>query len=77
MSKSNKVTKVAQPTDAALPKNLIKTYGNKSAAIRALTAQGLTRGQIVKAFVADGEKMIYQHVRNVQTQLVKKAPATK
>jgi len=52
---------------------LIKKYGSKSAAIRSLNAQNLTRSQIAKLL-----NIKYQFVRNVLTQIVstKAKPAT-
>lgn len=52
---------------------LLETHKTKSGVIRYLTAQGLKRGEIVKVFTSGGVKMIYQHVRNVQLQPLKKA----
>lgn len=50
------------PTDA-----LIKQFGNKSRAIRSLSADGYTRSQIANAL-----GIRYQHVRNVLQTPVKK-----
>lgn len=50
------------------PAELFAKYGTKSATIRALHAQGMTRSQISKA-----TGLIYQHVRNVLITPVKKA----
>lgn len=51
------------PTD-----ELIKQFGNKSRAIRSLSADGYSRSQIANAL-----KIRYQHVRNVLMQPVKKS----
>jgi hypothetical protein len=46
---------------------LIKEHGNKSNAIRAMSAQGMTRAQIAKAL-----NIRYQHVNNVLHQVLKR-----
>lgn len=42
------------------PESIIKKYGNKSRAIRALSGEGYTRSEIAAAL-----QLRYQHVRNV------------
>lgn len=65
---SNETTVVpALEADRTYCEGLQKTLGTKSATIRYLTAEGWPRGRIAK-----GMDVIYQHVRNVQTQQLKK-----
>jgi hypothetical protein len=54
--------------DQARWNELHSKLGTKSAAIRYLAADGWKRGRIAKA-----GNLLYQHVRNVLTQPVKKA----
>lgn len=58
-------------------KQLLTTYKTKSAVIRYLASEGVSRGAIVKIFTDGGEKMIYQHVRNVLVQPLKKVEEKK
>lgn len=50
----------SRPSDDLTTEQLIKKYGNKSAAIRALYEQGYTTSEIAKKV-----DVIYQHARNV------------
>jgi hypothetical protein len=60
---------VEQPVVAApTPAELIAKFGNKSKAIRALSAEGMERGAIAKLL-----DIRYQHVRNVLITPVKTA----
>ena len=52
---------------------LLTQHKSKSAVIRHLDSLGLKRGEIVKIFTDGGQKMIYQHVRNVLITPIKKA----
>jgi hypothetical protein len=48
-------------------------HGNtKSGAIRYLASEGLSRSDIVKVFKNGGDPIVYQHVRQVLVQKVKK-----
>ena len=73
MSKTNEVqtvaTKKSAPNQIDVPTNL-----NVSQTIRFLSAQGLTRGDIVRYFETYlGRTIRYQHVRNVLITPVKKS----
>lgn len=76
MARANKKTAAtAAQTEAATEKqspvaqydikDLMDKYSTKSATIRFLDSEGLTRSQIVQVFQAGDVKMRYQHVRNV------------
>lgn len=52
--------------DPGKVKDLIAKHGNKSKAIRAMSSEGMTRGQIAKTL-----GIRYQHVRNVLITPVK------
>lgn len=64
MTTTTAVTKQAETFDAA---KYIAELGTKSAAIRKLTEQGKTRGEVAKLL-----NIRYQHVRNVLITPVKK-----
>jgi hypothetical protein len=66
-------TEIVAEVPKYIIKDLMETHKTKSAVIRFLTSEGVERGAIVKIFTDGGVKMIYQHVRNVQMQPVKKA----
>jgi hypothetical protein len=51
---------------------LMSELKTKSAVIRHLNGLGMKTGEINKAFATAGIKMIYQHVRNVLNQPLKK-----
>jgi hypothetical protein len=53
------------PTESAA--ELTKKYGGTSNAIRAMTAEGFTTGQIARAL-----GKLYQHVRNVKSKPLKR-----
>ena len=50
---------------------LIETHKTKSAVIRYLSSQGLSRSEIVKVFNNGGDPIRYQHVRSVLIAPVK------
>lgn len=54
------------------PEGLIKKHGTKSAAVRALTEEGMTTSAIAKAL-----NIRYQHARNVQVQYLNKKKLAK
>lgn len=67
MAKATKQT-AAQTTTLKLV-----NFASKSEYIRALAAQGMSRGAIVKHFeTVDGIKIRYQHVRNVLITPIKR-----
>lgn len=50
---------------------LLETHKTKSATIRYLSSQGLSRSEIVKVFNNGGDPIRYQHVRSVLVQPVR------
>lgn len=76
MAKQNKVEAISTtPVEEQVTyniKELLEQFKTKSAVIRHLHSEGLSRGAIVKVFTEGGEKMIYQHVRNVLITPLKK-----
>lgn len=77
MAKAAKQVEVTETTAPAAPTaevkpeksaaELIAEHGNKSNAIRAMSANGKTKGEIAKAL-----GIRYQHVRNVLSQPLKR-----
>lgn len=61
------VNQVQSQFDGKTAEDLIKEYGNKSNAIRAMSAAGLKAGPISKAL-----GIRYQHARNVMAQPLKR-----
>lgn len=59
---------VTKPAEFDLNKFISEHGGTKSGAIRALTAQGKTRGEVAKIM-----NIKYQHVRNVLITPIKQA----
>lgn len=74
MAKTNKATKVeATKVQAEQVVYDLTTYTTKSAKIRYLSSMGMTRSAIVKYFKEVlNDEIIYQHVRNVLVQPLKK-----
>ena len=60
-------TSAPRPSDDLTTEQLIKLYGNKSAAIRALHKQNYTISEIAKKM-----GVIYQHARNVVLRPLKR-----
>lgn len=72
MVKVNKANKV-EANKVEVKQFDLTSYTTKSSKIRFLASQGLTRSQIVKYFKEIlNDEIIYQHVRNVLTQPLKK-----
>ena len=72
------IVQVEMPTPATTPtydKTHLDALQNLSQRIRYLNSRGLTNSQIVKVLKvnAKGSPLIYQHVRNVLLQKVKKS----
>lgn len=64
---SNKAKEVEQVQTIATAQDLIAKFGNKSKAIRGLTAEGKSRSEVAKLL-----NIRYQHVRNVLITPIKK-----
>lgn len=78
MTKSNKATKATATVVVAQEQVVhdLTAYTTKSAKIRYLASTGMTRSAIVKYFKEVlNDEIIYQHVRNVLTQQLKKPVA--
>lgn len=64
---TKKKEEVLSTSNVPSQQELITKYGNKSKAIRALSAEGKSRGEIAKLL-----NIRYQHVRNVLITPIKK-----
>lgn len=76
MTKANKVIKATEATTVTAEQVVhdLSMYTTKSAKIRYLASTGMTRSAIVKYFKEVlNDEIIYQHVRNVLTQPLKKS----
>ncbi len=72
MSDDNLKPATSRPSDDLTAEQLIKKYGSKSAAIRALDNQGYSVSEIAKKV-----GVIYQHARNVVLRPLKRNSANK
>lgn len=73
MTKTNKVTKVETTKVQEQVTYDLTNYTTKSSKIRYLASMGMSRSNIVKYFKEVlNDEIIYQHVRNVLVQPLKK-----